>query len=465
MKIKFGTDGWRGIIAKDFTVDNVKRVAFATAEWLKKNKTAPSIVLGHDCRFGGDLFAETAASVFIANGIKVHMAKGFVSTPMISLGTVHVKADAGVIITASHNPPSYNGFKIKASFGGPATQSMIDEVEMLIPDQYTGAEASLEEAEKNGQLAEIDLETLYCEQIEKSFDLKLIKEKKLELAYDAMYGAGQNVIRRLFPEATLLHCEHNPGFMGQAPEPIHKNLYEFSEMIRISEEIDCGLVTDGDADRIGLYNKKGEFIDSHHIILLLIHYLHKYKKLDGKVITTFSAASKIRKMCEAYGLPVQITKIGFKYICEYMIKEKVLVGGEESGGIAITGHIPERDGIWIGLTIWEFMAKTGKSLDELIAEVYEVTGTFAMERNDLHLQENQKNSIIEKCQTGQYKNFGSYRIVNTESIDGFKFHLHTGDWVMIRPSGTEPVLRTYAEAPDSKTAFDILEQTKNTILL
>ncbi|MCC6684366.1 MAG: phosphoglucomutase/phosphomannomutase family protein, partial [Bacteroidia bacterium] len=153
------------------------------------------------------------------------------------------------------------------------------------------------------------------------------------------------------------------------------------------------------------------------------------------------------------------------YICEYMIKEKVLVGGEESGGIAITGHIPERDGIWIGLTIWEFMAKTGKSLDELIAEVYEVTGSFAMERNDLHLQESQKNSIIEKCQTGQYKNFGSYRIVNTETIDGFKFHLHTGDWVMIRPSGTEPVLRTYAEAPDSKTAFDILEQTKNTILL
>lgn len=464
MKIKFGTDGWRGIIAQDFTVENVSRVAQATAAWLKKNNTNPVAVVGHDCRFAGEMFAETTAAILVANGIKVFLSKDFVSTPMISLGTVHYKADAGIIITASHNPPSYNGYKIKASYGGPATPAMIEEVETLIPDTFNGNIADFNKAVADKKIEYVNLEDLYCEHIEKNFDIQLIKDKKLELAYDAMYGAGQNVIRRLFPEATFLHCDYNPGFMGQAPEPIHKNLQEFSDMIRLSEEIDCGLVTDGDADRIGLYNKKGEFVDSHHIILLLVHYLHKYKGLSGKVITTFSATSKVAKLCEAYNLPVQITKIGFKYICEYMISENVLVGGEESGGIAITGHIPERDGIWIGITLWEFMAKTGKSLDELIQEVYEVTGTFSMERNDLHLKEDKKQEIISNCNKGIYKAFDDLIVERTEDLDGYKFHLGNGEWVMIRPSGTEPVLRTYAEASSKKRAEEILQKTANTIL-
>lgn len=464
MKIKFGTDGWRGIIAQDFTVENVSRVAQATATWLKKNNPNPVAVVGHDCRFAGEMFAETTAAILVAHGIKVFLAKDFVSTPMISLGTVHYKADAGIIITASHNPPSYNGYKIKASYGGPATPAMIEEVETLIPDTFNGNMADFSKAVTDKKIEYVNLEDLYCAHIEKNFDIQLIKDKKLELAYDAMYGAGQNVIRRLFPEATFLHCDYNPGFMGQAPEPIHKNLQEFSDMIRLSEEIDCGLVTDGDADRIGLYNKKGEFVDSHHIILLLVHYLHKYKGLSGKVITTFSATSKIAKLCEAYNLPVQITKIGFKYICEYMITENVLVGGEESGGIAITGHIPERDGIWIGITLWEFMAKTGKSLDELIQEVYEVTGTFSMERNDLHIKEEKKQEIISNCNKGMYKAFDDFIVERTEDLDGYKFHLGNGEWVMIRPSGTEPVLRTYAEASSKKRAEEILQKTADTIL-
>jgi phosphomannomutase len=279
-----------------------------------------------------------------------------------------------------------------------------------------------------------------------------------------MYGAGQNVMRRLFPEITLLHCDYNPGFDGQAPEPIHKNLTEFSELIRISEEIDCGLVTDGDADRIGLYNKKGEFVDSHHIILLLVHYLHKYKGMDGKVITTFSATSKITELAKAYGLPIEITKIGFKYICEKMVTENVLVGGEESGGIAIKGFIPERDGIWIGLTIWEFMAKTGKSLDELIQEVYDVVGSFAMGRIDLHITEEIKQSVLDNCKAGKYTQFGSYKIEKTEDLDGFKFLLGNGEWVMVRASGTEPVLRVYSESSTNEKATAILEATKAVLL-
>jgi phosphomannomutase len=311
----------------------------------------------------------------------------------------------------------------------------------------------------------VDLETLYVDEVKSKFDLKAIQESGMEFAYDAMYGAGQNAMRRLFPDITFLHCEENPGFDGQAPEPIHKNLTEFSELIKESEDIDCGLVTDGDADRIGLYNKKGEFVDSHHIILLLVHYLHKYKNMSGKVITTFSATSKITDLAKAYGLDIEITKIGFKYICDKMVTENVLVGGEESGGIAIKGFIPERDGIWIGLTIWEFMAKTGKSLDELIEEVYGVVGSFAMGRIDLHITEEIKQTVLANCQAGTYKTFGGYTIGNIETTDGFKFHLGNGEWVMIRASGTEPVLRVYSESSTQEKAEAILEACKQTILV
>ncbi len=463
--IKFGTDGWRGIIADEFTVENVKRVAQGTADYVKANfANNLKVVLGHDCRFAGELFAETTAKVLCANGIKVIMAKGFVSTPMISLGAVKQGAALGVIITASHNPPAYNGFKLKAHYGGPSSPAVIDAVENAIPATVSLALKNIEALVAEGMVSYADLETMYVDEVESKFDLKIIKESKFEFAYDAMYGAGQNVMRRVFPDITMLHCEYNPGFDGQAPEPIHKNLTEFSELIRISEEIDCGLVTDGDADRIGLYNKKGEFVDSHHIILLLVHYLHKYKGMDGKVITTFSATSKITKLAEAYGLPIEITKIGFKYICEKMVTENVLVGGEESGGIAIKGFIPERDGIWIGLTLWEFMAKTGKSLDELIQEVYDVVGSFAMGRIDLHITEEIKQNVLANCKAGKYIQFGTYKIEKTEDLDGFKFHLGNGEWVMIRASGTEPVLRVYSESSTNEKATAILEATKTVLL-
>lgn len=464
-QIKFGTDGWRGIIAAEFTVENVKRVAQGTATYIKaKHATNLQIVLGHDCRFAGPLFVQTVAQVMCANGIKVKMAKGFVSTPMVSLGAVKHGAALGVIITASHNPPEYNGFKLKAHYGGPSSPAVIDEVEQAIPDEVNLQLDAIATLENSGMIEYVDLETLYVNEVEDKFDLAAIKNSGMEFAYDAMYGSGQNAMRRLFPDITLLHCEHNPGFDGQAPEPIHKNLKEFSELIKVSEEIDCGLVTDGDADRIGLYNKKGAFVDSHHIILLLIHYLHKYKGMSGKVITTFSATSKITALAKAYGLDIEITKIGFKYICEKMVTENVLVGGEESGGIAIKGYIPERDGIWIGLTLWEFMAKTGKSLDDLIQEVYDVVGSFAMGRIDLHITEEIKQSVLANCKAGAYKAFGNYHIEKTEDLDGYKFHLGNGEWVMIRASGTEPVLRVYSESSSQEKAEAILQVTKQTIL-
>lgn len=465
-KIKFGTDGWRAIIAEDFTVNNVARVSEATAKWVLKNHKTKTVVIGHDCRFAGELFAETCAKVMIHYGIKVNIAKGFVSTPMISLGTLKLNADLGIIITASHNPPAYNGFKIKGSYGGPLMPEQIQEIEDIIEDTVSVdlKSKSIDDYVTENKAAYVDLETMYIEHVEKNFDLEAIRNSKMQFAYDAMYGAGQNVMRRLFPDITFLHCEHNPSFDGQAPEPIHKNLTEFSELIKVSGDIDCGLVTDGDADRIGLYNNEGDFVDSHHIILLLIHYLVKYKKAHGKVCTAFSTTVKITDMCKHYGLDLEVVKIGFKYICGIMIKEDVLLGGEESGGIAIKGHIPERDGIWMGLVIWEFMAKTGKSLKELVQEVYDITGNFWFERSDLHLKEEIKNEIVANCKNNVYKQFGDYKVQRVEDLDGWKFFFSDSEWLMIRASGTEPVLRTYAESSNKEKAFAILNAAKKTLL-
>ena len=267
-KIKFGTDGWRAIIAKEFTVENVTRVTEATANWLKAKGQPASVVVGHDCRFAGELFAETVAKVLAHHGIKVYLAKGFVSTPMVSLGTLRCKAALGVVITASHNPPAYNGFKLKGSYGGPLVPEKVQEIEDLIQDKpVLDTDAiDLEALVRAGKVEYIDLEDMYCDHVEQNFDLEAIRNSGLNFAYDAMYGAGQNVIRRLLPDVTLLHCENNPSFEGQAPEPIDKNLQEFADLIKVSGDIACGLATDGDADRIGLYDSKGDFVDSHHII-------------------------------------------------------------------------------------------------------------------------------------------------------------------------------------------------------
>lgn len=462
-KIKFGTDGWRAIIAENYTVENVARVSEATAKWVKSNfPENPSIVVGHDCRFAGELFAETATKVFIKNGIKVILAKDFVSTPMVSLACVKLKASLGVVITASHNPPSYNGYKLKGSFGGPLSPEHVQEVQDMIPD---ASDASFQDVllEKNPLLEYNDMETMYVEEVEANFDLEAIKNSGLQFGYDAMYGAGQNVLRRLLPETYFLHCDYNPSFMGQAPEPIHKNLMEFSEVIRLSGDIACGLATDGDADRIGLYDSRGNFVDSHHIMLIIVNYLFNHKKMTGKVLTAASSTPRLGKMAKQFGLDFEVVKVGFKYIASIMLKEDVLLGGEESGGIAIKGHIPERDGIWMGLVIWEYMAKSGKSLEDLIDEVYKIVGPFKYQRDDLHITEELKVAIMAKCEEDGFSSFGDYKVTSIDKTDGFKFFFDNDEWLMIRASGTEPVLRTYAESDDLAGAQKILAACKEEI--
>ena len=461
-KIKFGTDGWRAIIAKEFTVDNVVRISEATGNWTKKNNINPSIVLGHDCRFAGEMFAETAAKVFASQGIKVLLAKNFVSTPMVSLGAVHFNASLGVVLTASHNPPSYNGYKLKGGFGGPLSPKHVQEVEDIISDNVNIVVASLsiEEFVKQGLIEYVDLEKLYLDAVRENFDLEAIANSNMNFAYDAMYGAGQNVLKKLLPEMTFLHCDENPSFMGQAPEPIDKNLQEFSQLIKSRGNIAAGLATDGDADRIGLYNSKGEFVDSHHIMLLLMHYLHKTKHLNGKVVVAASTTPRVGRLAEKWGLDFDMVQIGFKYIAAQMLTEDVLVGGEESGGIAIKGHIPERDGIWMGLVLFEFMVKSGKSLEELVDEIYDLVGEFKYWRDDLHLSEDLKQEVIANCKADKYQSFGDFQVQEVQTIDGYKYILSEDEWLMIRPSGTEPVLRAYAEAKTLDGAKAILKAAK-----
>jgi len=463
-KIKFGTDGWRAIVALDFTVYNVARVAQAQADWLLQHDREPVIVVGHDCRFGGELFAETVSKVMCANGVKVLLAKGFVSTPMISMAVLHLKALQGVIITASHNPPSYNGYKLKGAHGGPSSPKDIAAVEALIKDDVIIPVQPLKHWEESGLLEYVDVEAMYIKYLQQQFDFIALDKSPFKMAYDAMFGAGQNVIRKLLPNAVLLHCDENPGFHGQAPEPLDRNLQELAKTMATTPELKIGLATDGDADRIGLYDEDGNFVDPHNIILLLIHYLHKYKGLTGKVVVAFSVTDRVKRLCEAYGLEIEVTAIGFKYISEIMVHDDVLVGGEESGGIAVKGHIPERDGVYDGLLLHEFMTTAGKTLKQLLEEVYAIVGRFVYERHDLTLDNNLKNAIITKAQNNEYPKFGKYTFNRRETIDGIKYHLDNGGWAMLRASGTEPLLRVYVEGNSKEETLDILNEVKATIL-
>lgn len=464
-KIKFGTDGWRAIIAKEYTVENVARVTLATAQWLNEKYESPSVVLGFDCRFGGKMFAETCAKVLASKGVKVILGSEFASTPMVSLGVVKESASIGVVITASHNPPEYNGFKLKGGYGGPMLTADVDDIENIIPEVSNfDVNQPIQPFIDKGLIEYIDLEAMYIKHAEASFDLDAIRNSELNFAYDAMYGAGRDVMRKLLPDITFLHTDDNPGFEGVAPEPILRNLGEMADVIKLSGNIDCAVATDGDADRIGLFDSQGNFVDAHHIILLLIKYLKEEKKYDGKVITAFSCSEKVGKLCRHYGLDQTTTKIGFKYVCEYLLNGDFLLGGEESGGMAIQGHIPERDGIWIGLTIWEYMAKNNKSLEELIDEVYDIVGPFAFERIDLHLSEEQKEKVMSDCASGSIKELAGKAVERVDSTDGFKFFFNEDEWLMIRPSGTEPVLRTYCESSSSEEAIAILKAAHKQLL-
>ncbi|MDH3649996.1 MAG: phosphoglucomutase/phosphomannomutase family protein, partial [Saprospiraceae bacterium] len=334
-----------------------------------------------------------------------------------------------------------------------------------VPDRSSVEFRELTELEQSGFLQYVDLEAMYLDHIRAHFDMQLVEKYQESMAYDAMYGSGQNAMKKLFPDATFLHCDYNPSFLGTAPEPIDRNLRELSQTVASNPRLTFGLANDGDADRIGMYDGDGVFVDSHRLLLLLLKYLYEYKGIKtGKVVCSFSVTDKMKKLADMYGLTYVTTKIGFKYIAEIMSQEPVLVGGEESGGIAVSGHIPERDGIWTGLLLLEFMAKTGKSLKELLQDLYDQVGYFDFYRDDLHLSEEQKQRIVKACTDHEIDQLGDLKILEVDDLDGFKYTLAEDTWVMIRPSGTEPVLRVYAQAADMQEVRELLDKTKETLL-
>ncbi len=466
-KIKFGTDGWRAVIAKDFTVANVAIVASAISKWLTGKFKEPIAVLGYDCRFGGEMFMEAVAKILASKGIQVYIPDTFVSTPMVSLGVVKLKASCGVMITASHNAPEYNGIKLKGNHGGSMLQKDITDIENMISAEY---EFDLEMLNWNylleqGRIQYINLESIYIKNITDHYNIDKINGSGMKFAFDAMYGSAQNVMKKLFPDIALFHCERNPSFNGIPPEPVHKNLHELAEYVWKNKNIDCAFAVDGDGDRIAIYDREGNYIDSNRILLLLIYYYAHYLKQQGKILTDFTATSKIEKMCTHFNLELERTKVGFKNIAEGILnEERILIGGEESGGIALHSYIPERDGIWIGLHIWSWLSESGKTLKELMDEIMKITGPIHYEHRDIEVNRNIRNKVIQLCEQQGSRVFWPNENIKTEILDGFKFMFHPGEWILIRPSGTEPVLRLYAEADSPDRVSELLTIVQDVIL-
>ncbi len=470
MTIKFGTDGWRDEIAENYTFENVHRVARGTALYFKKHpKASAGVVVGYDGRFLGREFAELTARVLANEGLKVFIAKTVVSTPATSLAIVKKKLAGGIMITASHNPAQYNGFKIKGDYGGSALPDAIAEIEhatnseenarKIAEDRNANSLPSFADFEKQKKIEELDAKAIYVKELAKLVKLDRIKRAKLRVAYDPMYGAGVGNLEPLLPTASILHNVWNPGFGRTRPEPLPDTTRELAKFIT-ENRYDIGLVTDGDADRIGAVDERGEFFSSQMILCLLLKYLVEVRKETGLVVVSQSVTNMVDKMCAKYGLKIIRTPVGFKYITDYMLKGGVLIGGEESGGIGIPSiHIPERDGLFNGLLLCEICAHNKKSLGELVAALEKEFGPHKYDRYDFQTTDERKKQVLSKARAG-FSEIAGLKVLKTSTLDGYKFELEKGAWFMLRASGTEPLLRYYAEAPRMATVKKILAFAK-----
>ncbi len=458
--ISFGTDGWRAVIADQFTFRNLDTVARATVRWLRRQQSpSPSVVIGYDTRFMSGEFAEYVARVFASNEVHVLLSDTFTPTPAVSWATHALDCNVGVVITASHNPPRYNGYKLKADFGGPAPPEMVAAVEGEMSGLVGEAvpPPSFERFADEKRIELRDVTTGYVDFLRERLDLGAIRGSGIRVAHDAMFGSGQGMVSRLLGRKQVieLRCDWNPGFHGQAPEPIERNLEELSRTV-VREKCAAGMANDGDADRIGMYDEGGRFVDSHTLLSLLVKYLHEDRGLTGEIVKTFSTTGLVDRIAEAYGLPVETTPIGFKYIASRIVSRDVLVGGEESGGIAVKGHIPERDGVYIGLLIIEMIVKRRKKLSELVQELHTEFGPHFCRRIDLHTTEAKKQYVLKRLrEEGGLREIAGRPVTDSETLDGFK-HLLEDGWVLVRASGTEPVLRIYSEAPSAEAAEELI---------
>jgi len=446
--IVFGTDGWRGVIAEDYTFDNLRKVALATARFFARHpKRKNGVVIGYDARFMSREFAEAVAVVMANAGIRIKLADGIVSTPMVSLLTLREGAAGGIVITASHNPARYNGFKIKGEFGGPAHPEMIARVERELARvmklrRLPPAKKSLAQLGAKGTVTPLAMKQRYLDDIAGKIDFDLIRRSGLRILYDVMYGAGQGVMDGVLANVTQMHETYNPSFGGTNPEPLAQNLTALASGVAAGK-YDIGIATDGDADRIGAVDERGNFVDSHRIFALLLKYLVEEKHMTGEVVKSLSVTKMVDAQCAKYGLKLVETPVGFKHICRYMTEHDVLIGGEESGGLAVKGHLPERDGIFLGLMLCELMAVRKKPLSALVEELMDEYGNHEFRRVDMHLAPKEKDAIMKRFKR-PVKTLGAYPVTGRSDTDGYKF-LVEGGWLLVRASGTEPLIRVYAE--------------------
>lgn len=461
--IKFGTDGWRAIIGQDFTFENVEKVIQAYADLKGPSAPQKPFILGYDRRFLSEEFAKTVACVLAANGFDILLSKTYCPTPCVSWMCKDTQAPGGVMITASHNPFQWNGVKFKEGYGGSASPEFTAKVEAKIQENGCTGKITrplpFEEAVSSGKIRFFDPAERYVNQLRSLLDLEGILKRNWKIAYDPLFGAGSGFLEKVLGvPVTEIHGESNPGFGGLNPEPIDKNLNALMTLVG-KEKFDVGLATDGDADRIGAIDENGNFVNSHQIFTLIMMRLIE-KGLKGDVIKTVSTTGMIDRLAERHGIKVHETPIGFKYICGKFLECTPLMGGEESGGIGLPFHVYERDGLLSGLLLLEIMSSKGKRLGELLRDLEKEIGSFHFVREDLHLAERDLQRIRETLPKLEPSSIGSLKVSQVNRLDGLKFVLEDGSWLLLRPSGTEPLIRVYAEAAKSSQAQQLIQEGK-----
>ncbi|HEX5483113.1 MAG TPA: phosphoglucomutase/phosphomannomutase family protein, partial [Terriglobia bacterium] len=459
-EIKFGTDGWRGVIGDNFIFANVRRVAEAAARYvLASGEARRGIVVGCDTRFLSPESADLVAQVIAAAGIPVILADRATPTPAVSYAVVAREAAAALMITASHNPYRWNGIKFKASYGGSAAPAIIKEIEKNLSPSSELLTPSRKAP--GASVTTCDLVKPYLDQMKRMVRLEPIRASGLRFVIDPMYGAARGAIGGLFAEAGIpcqeIHGEHNPLFPGLNPEPIEPHVEGLRQAVAQSNA-QAGFATDGDGDRLGAIDATGAFIDSHKIFAILLKHLVEDLGRRGEVVRTFSTTTLVDKIARKHHLPRHVTPIGFKYVCELMLSRDVLIGGEESGGIGIKGHLPERDGVLNSLLLAEVMAKKGRTLGELVRELDEEFGPHCYGRVDLEIERPAIERTLRLVKERRIGSVAGRTVSALEDLDGFKMLFGDSAWLLVRASGTENLLRLYAEAPSPEDVKRMLDE-------
>ncbi|MGD2144095.1 MAG: phosphoglucomutase/phosphomannomutase family protein [Anaerolineae bacterium] len=465
MTIRFGTDGWRAVISDTFTFANLRLVAQAIADYvLEEANGRPEVVIGFDTRFLSDRYAAEVARVLAGNGLVAYLTRADAPSPAISYAVVHKKAAAGVMITASHNAPRYNGLKLKADFGGAALPEQAEHVEAYLARNQERARwpnvMDYQTALDQNLIRRFDPAWAYYEHLGDLVDLDIISSSELRVVADAMYGSGRKCIADMLARTRCrvyqIRGEMNPGFGGIHPEPIAHYLSALGAAIQ-AHHADIGLATDGDGDRIGAMDAVGDFVDPHHIFALALKYLVEERGWSGTVVKSISTTRMVDRLASQYDLPVMQTPVGFNHIADRMLKEDVLIGGEESGGLSIKGHIPEGDGVLIGLLLLEIVSAAGVPLHELVADIQSSAGPAHYARRDIATRTPvAKRKIVDRLTSDAPASLAGESVVDLDTLDGVKYLLADDSWLLIRPSGTEPVLRVYAEGRDPEIVDTLL---------